>query len=256
MQTEKIPASVAIITKNEESNIEDALISVSAFDDIVIVDAYSIDRTVEICNKFTPRVYQHAWKGFAEQKQLAVDYAKHQWVLILDADERVTPGLLAEISEKINAGRPEGYYIPRKNFFLGRWIRHGGWWPDHVLRLFRKDISHMQRREVHEKMIVDGPLSYLDSPLEHYTYRTISSYISKMDNYSSLSAKEFKDKGLTSIFFSMMFSPPFVFFKMFFLRQGFRDGIHGFILAVFYSFYTFLKYIKVIERKGKLFGRL
>jgi glycosyltransferase involved in cell wall biosynthesis len=251
---DKIPVSVAIITKNEEVNIRDALESVKEFEDIVIVDAFSEDRTTDLCKEFSCRVYQQEWQGYARQKQIAVDYAENQWVLILDADERVTPELRGEIEVRIKGGAFSGFYIPRRNFFLGRWIRYSGWWPDNTLRLFRKNVSHMEQREVHEKVCVNGPVGYIKSPIEHYTYSTISDYIRKMDNYSTLSAREMQDKGVFSAFFSALFSPLVVFFKMYFFRQGFRDGKHGYVLAVLYSLYTFLKYVKVLENRGKLDG--
>jgi glycosyltransferase involved in cell wall biosynthesis len=196
-----IPVSIAVITKNEETNIRDALDSVKDFDDIVVVDSFSDDKTIEICNEYTNRIFMHEWQGFSNQKQLAIDYTKNQWVLILDADERVTPDLKLEIIEKIKENTFSGFYIPRKNFFLGKWIRHSGWWPDYTLRLFRKDVSHMQHREVHEKVDVNGSINYMKSPFEHYTYRTISDYIKKMDNYATLSAKEIENKSLISCFF-------------------------------------------------------
>lgn len=252
----EIPVSVAIITHNEELNIRGALESVKDFKDIVVVDAFSDDRTYDICTELKCRIYQHAWQGFARQKQTAVDYAENEWILILDADERVTPELCREIVSKIGQGRFSGFYVPRKNFFLGRWIRYSGWWPDHTLRLFRKDVSHMEQREVHEKVSVNGPVGRMTSPLEHYTYRTISDYIKKMDNYAGLSAREMKSKGLFPAFLSMLFSPPAVFIKMYIIRQGFRDGLHGLVLAVLYSFYTFLKYLKVLELRGELNGRI
>lgn len=245
-----IPVSVAVITKNEEENIEDALKSVKDFEDIVVVDSFSEDRTVEICKKYTHRVYQHGWQGYAKQKQIAVDYAEKPRVLILDADERVTPELKSEIMEEIKNTSFSGFYIPRKNFFLGKWIRHGGWWPDYTLRLFLKDKAIMEDRKVHEKVVVKGKVGYLKNPLEHYTYRTVSDYIKKMELYSTLSAEEIYNKKSTPLL-SMLINPVFIFTKMFFIRQGFRDGVHGFILAVLYSFYTFLKYAKVWEKKKK-----
>jgi glycosyltransferase involved in cell wall biosynthesis len=232
----KIPVSVAIVTKNEAQNIKDALESVKDFDDIVVIDAFSSDNTTEICREYTKRVYEHEWQGYAGQKQTAIDHAKNDWVLILDADERVTRELKQEIMDKVKENSLSGFYIPRKNFFLGKWIRHSGWWPDHTLRLFRKDVSKMETRAVHEKVNVNGPVGHIRAPFEHYTYRTISDYIGKMDFISS--------------FLSMLFSPAVVFIKMYLVRQGFRDGIHGFVLAVLYSFYNFLKYAKVLERKG------
>jgi glycosyltransferase involved in cell wall biosynthesis len=259
-----IPVSVAIITKNEEQNIGDALESVRDFEDIVIVDSFSEDRTVEICRKYTSRVFQHEWQGYAKQKQMAVDYAKKPWVLILDADERVTPELKLEIIEKITLNSQlqtqnssyNGFYIPRKNFFLGKWIRHSGWWPDYTLRLFKKDLSYIEQRKVHEKVIVKGTVGYMKNPIKHYTYRTISDYIKKMENYSSLSAQEIlqssraaeqQSSKATLLITKMLINPIFTFFKMFFLKHGFRDGIHGLMLAVLYSFYTFLKYAKAWE---------
>lgn len=255
-----IPVSVIIVTKNEEKNIRDALESVKDFEDIVVVDSFSNDNTIDICKAYTDRVFQHEWQGYAKQKQMAVDYAEKQWVLILDADERGTPEFKKEILENItpNAERQtlnasySGFYIPRKNFFLGKWIRHSGWWPDHTLRFFRKDVSYVEQREVHEKVVVKGQLGYFKNPLEHYTYRTISEYIKKMENYSTLSAKEILLKNpmsSISLVFRMLISPPFTFLKMLLVKQGFRDGIHGFILAILYSFYTFLKYAKVWEQR-------
>ena len=246
----KIPVSVAIVTKNEARNIKDALESVKDFNDIVVVDAFSSDNTTEICREYTKRVYEHEWQGYAAQKQTAIDHAKNDWVLILDADERVTPELKQAIMEKVKENTLSGFYIPRKNFFLGKWIRNSGWWPDHTLRLFRKDVSGMEPRAVHEKVTVNGPVGHISAPFEHYTYRTISDYLVKMDNYASLSAEELDGRGFIASFISMLFSPMAVFIKMYLLRQGFRDGIHGFVLAVLYSFYTFLKYAKVLERKG------
>lgn len=240
---------MVIVTKDEERNIRDALESVRDFEDIVVLDAFSTDSTPAICREYGCRFYQREWMGFAKQKQAAIDLAERPWVLILDADERITPELKAEISERLPGGTARGYYLPRKSYFLGKWIRHSGWWPDHVLRLFRKDSAHIEPREVHEKVVVDGAVEYLKGPLEHYTYRTISDYVRKMENYSSLSAAELggrKDATLASL----VINPLAVFVKMFFLRQGFRDGMHGFILAGLYSFYTFLKYAKIWERRA------
>ncbi len=246
---QRVPISVAIVTKNEESTILAALESVKDFDDIIVVDACSNDGTVDLCRRYTERVFTSEWKGFSAQKQTAVDYARNQWVLILDADERVTPDLKTEMIQQVRTDGYDGFYIPRKNFFLGKWIRHSGWWPDYTLRLFKKSLSHMEQREVHEKVVVDGLVGHLKGPLEHYSYRTISDYMRKMETYSLLAAKELYDKGVKASLFTLVVHPLVVFCKMFFLRQGFRDGTHGFILAGLYSFYTFLKYLRVWEKK-------
>lgn len=246
----KIPISVAIVAKNEEENIGHALESVKDFEDIVVIDSFSNDKTVEICKKYTNRVFSFKWQGYSKQKQMAVNYTKKEWVLILDADECVTPDLKREMVEKIKINSLSGFYIPRRNFFLGKWIRHSGWWPDYTLRLFRKNVSYIERREVHEKAIVNGSVGYLKNPIEHFTYKTISSFILKMEKYSTLSAKELSNRKTAPLILMMWINPVLVFIKMFFLRQGFRDGIRGFILSILYSLYTFLKYTKVWEKKG------
>jgi len=236
-----------IVTYNEESNIEDALRSAAGFDEIVVVDSFSTDRTVEICRMHTNRVYQHQWPGYAKQKQRAADYAANPWVLILDADERITAELRQEIAETIERTEQDGFSVPRKNFFLGKWIRHSGWWPDNTLRLFRKEKGCLEDREVHEKVVVNGSVGNLAGCMEHYTYRTISDYIRKMDMYAALAAREIRKKsGRPGVEF-LAIKPFFTFLKMYILRLGFLDGMHGFILAVLYSYYTFLKYAKAWE---------
>jgi len=243
------PISVVIVTKNEESNIEDALKSVADAKEIIVVDSFSTDRTVDICRRYTDRVYQHEWQGFALQKQTAVDYAEGPWVLILDADERVTPELKAEVLKNIHGTDVNGFYMPRENYFIGKRIRHGGWWPDHTLRLFKKDRGRLGPREVHESVIVEGGTAYLKNPLRHYTYRSVSDFMERMERYSTLAAKEIiKNSGRAGLI-SLVIKPPFTFLKMYFLRLGFLDGTRGFMLAVLYSFYTFLKYAKTWERQ-------
>lgn len=250
----KIPVSVAIITKNEEKNIREALESVREFEEIVVVDALSDDRTVDICKEFTEKVYSVPWQGFAKQKQYAVDRTTLNWVLVLDADERVTEELKHEISEKVSEGRFDGYFIPRKNFFMGKWIKHSGWWPDHTLRLFQRDRGSFKFREVHEKIIVEGNLGYLRNPLLHYSYESISDFIKKIDLYSLLSAEEiFKSRKFSKvkILLKMTLSPVHTFLKMYLIRAGFLDGVRGLILAFLYSFYSFLKYARVWEKSWK-----
>lgn len=242
-----LPVSVVIVTKNEEINIEDALKSVEDAKEIVVVDSFSSDRTVEICKQYTDRVYQHEWQGFTPQKQRAVDYAGGPWVLILDADERVTPGLKTEIIENINNTECSGFYMPRENYFIGKWIRHGGWWPDNTLRLFRKDKGRLETREVHEKVVVEGKTRYLHNPLKHYTYRSITDYVERMQRYSDLAAMEIRKRSGRAGLFSLTMKPAFTFLKMYFLRLGLLDGIRGLILAVLYGYYTFLKYAKTWE---------
>ncbi len=242
-----IPASIAIVTKNEESNIKDALESVKDAAEIIIIDSFSTDKTVEICKNYTEKVFIKEWQGYAKQKQMAVDLAGCQWVLVLDADERVTPELKTEIIEAIKGDRHNGFYIPRKNHFIGRWIKYSGWWPDYTLRLFKKDLGRFEEREVHEKVAVKGSVAYLKNPLAHYTYTSIADYIKRMDVYSLLASKELRKGGFRATLPDLLFRPGFTFIKMFFFRLGFLDGMHGLILAVLYSYYTFLKYAKTWE---------
>jgi len=242
-----LPLSVVIVTKNEEHNIEDALKSAADASEIIIVDAFSDDGTIEICRKYTDKIFQHHWEGFAKQKQKGVDYAGEEWILILDADERITPELMTEIKGAISSGDCDGYYIPRENYFIGRWIKHGGWWPDHTLRLFRKNKGHLEIREVHEKVTVAGNTAYLKNPLKHYTYRSISDFVLRSDRYSTLAARELIKNSGNAGLFSVAIKPLATFIKMYFLRRGFLDGSRGLILALLYSYYTFLKYVKVLE---------
>jgi glycosyltransferase involved in cell wall biosynthesis len=243
-----IPVSVVIVTKDEEENIKDAIESVKDFSEIIVIDSFSSDRTVAICRSYTEKVFQEQWQGYARQKQAGINRASLPWVLILDADERVTPDLKSEISHAISDNRHDGFYLPRKNFFLGRWIRHGGWWPDYTLRLFRKERGFIEDREVHEKVVVKNRTGYLKHPMEHYTSRTLSDFLKKMEEYSTLSSRELGKKGHMPGLLSLALRPLFTFVKMFFIRRGFLDGSYGLILSLLYSYYTFLKYAKAWER--------
>jgi glycosyltransferase involved in cell wall biosynthesis len=246
MSREKV--SVIVITLNEEREIGDCLESVTWADEIVVVDSGSSDRTIEIAKKFTDQVVYHQWVGFAAQKNWAVELATHPWVLSLDADERVSPELRAEIERLLESPpRFVGYQIPRKNFFLGRWIRHGGWSPDYVLRLFRRDAGRFTERRVHESVTVRGEVGTLQSPLEHYTYRSMVDYFQRMDRYSTLAAEEMFEGGKRAHLIDLLLRPCATFLKMFLLRQGFRDGMDGFLLSRLYSIYTFAKYAKLYK---------
>ncbi len=240
--------SVAIVTHNEEKNIKDCLDSVEWVGDIVVVDQFSDDRTVEICNASGARVFQEPWKGFGGQRNSAVDKARNRWTLALDADERVTPELAFEIAEKLIEGTEYvGFGIPYKNYFRGAWIRHGGWYPDYHLRLFRKDKGRFDERELHEAPILNGPVSNLTKPLIHLAYRDVSHFTRKMDSYSTLMARQYFKEGKKAGAWTGFFHGWYTFFSMFVLRGGFRDGANGLILAYLYATYTFLKYSKLME---------
>ncbi len=238
--------SVAIITYNEEENIKDCLESVKWADEIVVVDSGSADRTQEICRQYTDKVFTLEWTGFADTKQKAVNLTTHPWVFVLDADERVTKELKEEILNVIkDKSSKVGYYVPRKNYFGKKWIKHSGWWPDYTIRLFRKEKGSFEPREVHEAININGSTGYLKNPLEHYTYKDIADYLKRMERYSTLAAKELYKKGRRANILDIVFRPPATFIRMFLLQLGILDGIYGIILACLYSRYTFNKYSKL-----------
>ena len=240
--------SVAIITKEEEKNIRACLESVQWADEIIVIDAGSQDKTQQICAEYGAKVFVEEWQGFGRQKNKAIEKTKNEWVLNLDADERVTPELAAEIAETLD-GKLEldGFYIPRKNFFGSRWIRHGGWYPDYNLRLFRKSKGRFQERQVHEKVILEGKVGYLKNPLEHRTYNSIKEFLQRQELYSDLAAQEMLNEGKKYRFYDILFRPSWTFLQMYILRAGFLDGYYGFLLARLYSYYTFVKYSKLKE---------
>lgn len=245
--------SVTVITFNEEANLPACLDSVRWVDEIVIVDSGSSDGTIEIAKKYTDKVLYHDWPGYAAQKNWAIEQAANDWILSLDADEIVPASLKEEIQDVLGSGSPcPGYYIPRKNFFLGRWIRYGGWYPDYTVRLFDKRKGRFSAREVHEAVHVTGNSGYLLTPMEHYTYKTLSDYQERVARYASLSALEMKREGKSFHRLDLWARPVWTFLRMYLLQQGFRDGVYGLLLAGFYGYYTFLKYAKLWEME---FGR-
>ena len=239
--------SVTIITLNEEANIRGCLESIKWADEILVTDSGSKDDTINICKEYGVRFFIDEWHGFGKQKNLIARRAINNWILNIDADERITPELRKEIEVVLDNGNYDGYYIPRKNFFGERWIRHCGWYPDYNLRLYRKDKGCFNERSVHEAVKVNGKTWHLKTPLEHYTYRDISDYLKRMDRYSTLSAEEMFKEGRKTGYFNIFFRTVFTFLKMFFLKKGFLEGYRGFILSGLYSSYTFSKYAKLWE---------
>lgn len=238
--------SIAIITYNEEANIRDALESVRWADEIVVVDSLSTDKTLEICREYTDKVFSVEWSGFSGQKNKAVSLTTQPWVLVLDADERVSDDLKAEIVRAIsNPDAADGYHIARKNYFSGKWIRHGGWWPDYTLRLFKREKGAFEEREVHEAIKVNGETERLENPILHYTYSSVDDFFIRMEKYSGLAAKEMHKKGRKASFLDLIFRPPATFIRMYCIRLGILDGLYGIILASLYSVYTYKKYSKL-----------
>ena len=240
--------SVAIITRNEERNIRECLESVRWADEIVVVDNGSTDRTPAICREYGARFFPEDWKGYSGQKNSAIEKTRNEWVLSLDADERIPPDLFREMKQNLDQDPSvNGYWIPRKNFFLGRWIRRCGWYPDLNLRLFRKNRGRFGERAVHESVEIEGKTAVLGNPLIHETYRSLSDFFQRMDRYSTLAAEEMHRKGRRFRWTDALFRPPFTFLQMYLLRAGFLEGYSGWLLCVLYSFYTFAKYIKLKE---------
>lgn len=244
-----IPLSVAIITKNEEENLRACLQSVAFARQIVVVDSGSTDATLRIASEFGCDIYSEKWLGFGPQKQLAIDRCREPWILVLDADERI-PQATAEVIKAVvtNPGSQDaGFSFPRKNYFQGRWIKHAGWWPDRIIRLFRRESGWMTPTMVHEAVEVNGSVGVLDVPIEHFTESRLSRIIQKIDKYSTLGAEEaFKDgkRSSTGAAFLRAF---LTFFQDYFLRGGIFDGIPGLTLAVTDSINKFFKYAKLNE---------
>jgi len=247
MSNEKLTLSVAIITKNEEDSLPDCLASVSFADEVVVVDSGSTDRTVEIARGFGAVVYDEPWQGFGRQKQLAIDRCRHDWVLVLDADERVTAEARLEIGKVLAIGSCVAYNFPRKNYFCGRWLKHAGWWPDRVVRLFRKDSARMSERSVHESLEVHGPIGFLRHPLIHYANKGLEQTLSKVNHYSSAGADELFVQEKTASVAKALLRAAWAFFHGYILRGGFLDGGEGFIMAVSDFMNVFFKYAKLRE---------
>lgn len=242
--------SVCITAGNEERNIRRALESAKWADEIVIVDSFSTDRTVEICKEYTDRVYQHEWMGYIGQKNLIKDLAIGPWILFLDADEEISPDLRNEIQNEFQRGGNTiyaGYEFPRLVRYLGRWILHGDWYPDVKLRLFRKDKGTCGGQEPHDRTTVSGRVKRLRNPLYHYTYTDISNQMSTLNRFTSISADGKHKAGRAYRLSDLVFRPFFRFIRCYILKRGFLDGVPGLVVASFSSFGVFVKYAKLWE---------
>lgn len=242
--------SVTIITRNEEANIARCIKSVLWADEILVVDAESTDRTRQMAEELGARVVVRRWEGFAMQKEFALLQASCPWVLSLDADEEVTKELKYEILHVIEKENDvNGYEIPRKSFFLGKWMRHGGWYPGYQLRLFRKSKTRMTYRPVHEGFEVEGTIEKLHAPLNHYTYTSLHHYLAKMNDYSSLDVHNKLVSGKIIRWYHFLLNPLSAFLRMYISQRGFQDGFHGFLLAAFSSINVLATYAKWWEHQ-------
>ena len=238
--------SVIIIARNEARNLADCLESVRFADEIVVVDSGSTDETVDIARSLGARVEVTSdWPGFGPQKNRALALATGDWVLSLDADERVTPDLAAAIADTLRAPRHDAYDMPRLSSFCGRFIRHSGWWPDRVLRLFRRGTARFSDDTVHEKILPAGSVGHLEPHLLHYTYPDLDTAVAKMNRYSTDSARSLHARGRRASIGTAIGHGLWTFIRLYFFKRGFLDGRHGFLLAATAAAGSFYRYAKL-----------
>lgn len=246
--------SACIICHNEEQNIKRCLETLKWVQDIIVVDSMSTDRTVEIAEAYTDRIFQRAWPGYAAQKNFALRKAKNDWVLSLDADEAVSKALCDEILSEIAGSEAlDGYRIPRRSFYQGRWINHSGYYPDRQLRLFRREKGRWVGGRVHERMAVEGRVGDLKQDLLHYPYGgRLSGQLKTVNSFSTLLAKDMYDRG-KRFHLALLFSRPlFKFLEVYVLKRGFMDGLPGLIIAVSDAYAMFVRYVKLREIEAGL----
>lgn len=244
------PLSVAIIALNEEQNLRFCLESVKWAKEVVVCDSGSTDRTLSIAAEYGARTFQDPWRGFSAHKNLALERCTEPWILVLDADERVTAELQGEIEAVVRADGPaDAYSLARKNFFLGEWIRHGGWYPDRSLRLLRRGRGRFLPRSVHEALEVDGTVGLLEYPLEHHTYASVGDFLQRMDRYAALASGELLASGRRTRARDLTLRPVWTFLRMYLFQCGFLDGWRGLLLAGLYACYTLAKYAHLWERE-------
>jgi glycosyltransferase involved in cell wall biosynthesis len=242
--------SVVVVTLNEGDRIRACLESVAWADELIVVDAESQDKTAALARELTDHVFVRPWPGFAAQKNFGIDQAQGDWILSLDADEVVSPALREEIAAVLEGGAADaGYAVRRRNVFWGRWIRHGGLYPDWQLRLFRRGRGRFAERSVHESVTVDGAVGRLGGHLEHRSYRDVADFLERADRYSTLAADEWVAAGGGSRpLIDLALRPLGRFLGMYALRAGFLDGWRGFLLAVLYGYYVLMRSAKIWER--------
>ena len=248
--------SSTIITLNEEVNIAGTLERLAWVDEIVVVDSGSTDGTLDICRRYTDKVFHRDWTGYVDQKNYAAGKASHDWVFSVDADEWPAPELVSEIQNLRNSGfQTAGYRIPRVAFFMGRWIRHGDWYPDHQLRLFDRRKGRWQGGRVHESVIIEGTPGFLKGEIYHFTYRSLSGYLERLETYSALAAQDYQERGRRSTALELLGHPFVTFLKGYLFKGGFLDGVPGLMVAVMAAISVYFKYAKLYELQQATSGR-
>jgi glycosyltransferase involved in cell wall biosynthesis len=242
--------SVTIITLNEERNLRDCLQSAAWADEIIVVDSGSSDQTLEIARQFQARTFTNPWPGMREQKNFAADQATSPWIFNLDADERITPEGQRELSQTLAAPTADAYKVPRQNFFLGKWMRHGGWFPDDTIRLYRKDKGTYGGINPHAGVVLrEGTVGRLRTPLIHYTYDSFSHYISKQYPYSDAAARDLAARGKLPRhpYLRILTKTLWKFVEVFLIKRGFLDGTHGLVAAFGSTFAAYMKQARLWE---------
>jgi (heptosyl)LPS beta-1,4-glucosyltransferase len=245
-----VKISASIIVRNEEDNIASVCETVAWADEIVIVDSDSTDRTVEIARGYTDRIWNHEFKGYKDKHEFADSQTTGDWIFWIDADERVTPELRSAVEElrsRDPASLPDGFRIARSTQYLGRWIRHSGWYPDYQMRLYRKAVSYWDGVSPHETARVQGRIETLPGEFLHYTKRNLSEHHRVLDEYTTLAAEYHAKKGKSVRAIDLLILPIAAFIRTYLIKQGFRDGVPGLIIAMFSAYSVFLKFAKIWE---------
>ena len=240
--------SATIITLNEEKNIRECLESLSWADEIVVLDSESHDRTVEIARDFTDRVFIEPWTGQGAHKNRAMDLAQGPWIFSIDADERATPELATEIRDAAGKGKHDAYALRRKNIYQGQWIRHSGWWPDWVTRLFRKGQARFNDRVIHEALTLEGSIGRLEEPLLHYSFEDVGAFIERASRYAAHLAEMMYGQGKRASLLTALSHASFECLNTYLFRRGFLDGGAGVLIAVSNGVGTFYKYMMLREK--------
>ncbi len=242
--------SVTIITRNESAHIRAALESVAWADERIVVDAQSTDDTVAIARGLAHQVVVREWPGYGAQKNYAASLASHDWILSLDADERVTPALATEIRQAVANPAHAAFRIPRVTFHMGRWIRSTDWYPDHQLRLYDRQRGTWNDARVHEGVVVGGSIGELAAEIQHFPYRDLADHLETINRYTTLAAAEMHAGGRRAGLAQMAVHPPAAFIRNYLLRGGIRDGAPGLVVSAMNAYYVFLKFAKLRELGG------
>lgn len=248
---EKARVSAIVLTLNEERHIAACLATLTWADALVVLDSGSVDRTVALAQRYTSNVHYRPFDDWAHQRNAALDLATTEWILFVDADERVTPELAAEVRRAVaGAGELCGYWVPRRNRILGRWMRATGWWPDEQLRLLRRGrVRYREDRPVHELVVCDGPVGHLRAPLLHYNYDSLGQLIAKQRRYARLEAGMLHAQGVPVRAYQLLSQPLREFVRRFMVLRGYRDGLHGLFLSLVMAWYVFMVRLFLLQRR-------